>query len=79
MCWALGGIVEGEQIVSPAPGWWNRWIKGACVTTEQRDTAHTQSGGASAMVGGRENRNQTEKGNLQGGTGSETPEGSLES
>lgn len=31
------------------------------------------------MVWGRENRNQTEKGNLQGGTGSETPEGSLES
>ena len=72
MCWALGGIVEGKQIVSLAPGWWNRRIKGACVTTE-----HT--GGASAMVWGRENRNQTEKGNLQGGTGSETPEGSLES
>ena len=40
MCWALGGIVEGKQIVSLAPGWWNRRIKGACVTTEQRDRAH---------------------------------------
>ena len=76
MCWALGGTVEGEQILSPAAGQWDRWMKGARVRTKQRDRAHRQSGSASATAGG---RNQTEKGHLNGGPGSETPEALLES
>lgn len=74
MCWALGGTVEGEQILSLAAGRRDRQMKGARATTKQRGRAHRQSGGASATAGG---RNQTEKGHLSGGTGSETPEALL--
>ena len=73
MCQAPGA----EQIQSPALGWWNFQIEGAFVTTEQRTKASRQSGGASPTAG--ENRNRTEKRNLNGGQAVRPPEALLKS